>query len=69
MTLIYLNEALNYWDKVIMTSAPYFDGIPLLHFKDNYIEEKFDRPLDVFSWANLRDQVERDIEYVRDYEL
>ena len=67
--LKYLNEALNYWDKVIETSKPYFDEMPLLHCKDNYIEEDFNKPMNTFSWANLRDQVERDIEYIREYDF
>ncbi len=63
----HLNNALNYWDKVIETSASYFDEMPLLHFGDNFIEEDFVRPVEMFSWKNFRDQVVRDIEYVREY--
>jgi hypothetical protein len=63
----HLTEALHYWDMIIETTSPYFEEIPLLHFRDNFIEENFTVPVSKFSWENLRDQVQRDISYVKQW--
>jgi hypothetical protein len=64
----HLTEALHYWDMVIETTSPYFEEIPLLHLRDNFIEENFTVPINKFSWKNLRDQVERDISYIKKWQ-
>ncbi|WP_157972207.1 hypothetical protein [Pleomorphovibrio marinus] len=62
-----LQKAKEYWSEVIKITSPYFEEIPLLHFGDDFLREEFEKPVDKFSWKNFEDQVQRDIDYVRNF--
>ncbi|CAN5481337.1 hypothetical protein BH23BAC1_BH23BAC1_23920 [soil metagenome] len=62
-----LQKAKKHWSAVVDITAPYFEEMPLLHFGDDYLREKFEKPVDKFSWKNFVDQVQWDIDYVRNY--
>lgn len=61
----HLEKALVHWDKVIEVTNPYFDEMPLLHLRDNYISSEFEETIENFSWKVLRPYVIRDIEIVK----
>jgi hypothetical protein len=62
LSIQHLEKALLFWDKVIETSSPYLDEIPLIHFGDAFITVPFKRPQKKFSWKNFRNEVVLDIE-------
>ena len=61
----YLEQALNYWEKVVEITGKYIDKIPLLHLGDRFNNGGNKRPLSKFSWANLTEEVRYDIEIAR----
>lgn len=65
-SVLHLEQAATYWDQLIKVTEPYFDSMPLLHFGDDFYSWQFEEPVSDFSWKAFRDQVQRDIELVRE---
>ena len=58
----FLQEALNYWDKVVKISRPIYLDMRLTHYNNNFFEANDDN---LFHWALIRDEVARDLEIAR----
>jgi hypothetical protein len=61
----YLENALEYWKKVVEITGKYMDEISLTHLNERYVESGNSRPLKKFSWANLTSEVENDIDIAK----
>ncbi|MBN1972069.1 MAG: hypothetical protein JW787_00400 [Sedimentisphaerales bacterium] len=58
----HLQESLNYWDEVIKITRPIYLDMRLTHYNHNFFDANNDN---LFHWALIRDEVERDIEIAR----
>jgi hypothetical protein len=62
----HLQSALEYWDEVIMITRPIYRDMRLTHYNHNAFEANDDN---LFHWALLRDEVEKDVEIARNSEV
>jgi len=58
----HLQKALGYWDEVIRITRPIYRDMPLTHYNHNAFEANDDN---LFHWALLRDEVEKDVDIAR----
>jgi hypothetical protein len=57
--LTHIEHAADQWDAVIEVTRPLYPDVPLLHWSES------DRAGELFSWEQLRPEVQQDVEYVR----
>jgi hypothetical protein len=67
--LKHIIQAADYWELLCQTTDPYANEIPLLHMGDDYITTKFTKMVEKFSWRAFSDQVQRDVQIVRNCEV
>lgn len=64
-SILYLESALGYWNQVVAITGKYMDDISLVHLNKRYVNSGNSRPLARFSWANLLNEVENDVEIAK----
>lgn len=62
----HLQRALEYWDEVIRITRPIYRDMRLTHYNHNSFEANDEN---LFHWALLRDEVEKDVEIARNSEV
>jgi hypothetical protein len=60
--VMYLENALRYWDEVVLITRPLYDDMPLVHYSEqNGVRSEENKHL-TFHWEKIRPDVAKDVE-------